>query len=388
MIFANAEKVVDYSTYVKQINAIKFDYVMARESLKNFSYYDVYNVTTKKYFVEYLSKYRSLMFDVVNKTLKIFSSFLKDYKYMVVVNGSFARNSYREFSDIDVSFVLEKKKTKNYVVFEELFYYALTQILGVSRQRIHSVFNKFVSYDAKKEYDNSVVLQWGDGNKQICYNVPEDSAYELYLSLNTERNYNTLVQSISNSLSNDVITQRAYSFKVLFNNTEYNLENDIMGAEFRNRGNFSLPKYDITLSNLKKAYISKDLKVIIKDLFLNELFEFSSYIRHYLMRRNNYRKLLNLEEVFNSEVYGKVIGKNQKKLKDNYYEYLFYLTRIEMCLKEIDIELSSHNNTVIDFQKLLSFYQIKFRTKENVLNKMFQIIADNREIYKTTFATL
>ena len=388
MIFANAEKVIDYSTYIKQINAIKFDYVMAKEGLKNFSYYDAYNTNTKKQFMDYLAKYKNLMFDVVAKTLKMFSSFLKEYKYMVVVNGSFARNSYREFSDIDVSFVLDKKKTKNYPVFEELFYHALTQILSVSRERIHSVFNKFASYDTKKQYDNTVVLEWSDVNKQICYMVKENSGYELYLSLNTERSYNSLLQSISESLSRDVISQKAYSFKVLFNNTDYNLENDIMAIEFRNRSNFSLPKYDITLSNLKRAYISKDLKTIIKDLFLNELFEFSSYIRHYLMRRNNYRKLLNLDEVFNSEVYGQVIGKNQKKLKDNYHEYLFYLTRIEMCLKEIDIELSSHDSTMIDFNKLLSFYQMKFKTKENVLNRMFQIIAENREMYKTTFASL
>ena len=38
MLFTNAEKVVDYSTYVKKINAIKFDYIMAKESLKKFSY--------------------------------------------------------------------------------------------------------------------------------------------------------------------------------------------------------------------------------------------------------------------------------------------------------------------------------------------------------------
>jgi hypothetical protein len=161
-----------------------------------------------------------------------------------------------------------------------------------------------------------------------------------------------------------------------------------MGLEFKNRGNFSLPKYDVTISNLKKSYASRDLKMLIKDIFFNELFEFASYIRHYLMRRNNYRKLLNLTEVFNSEAYAQVLGKYQKKLKDNYYEYLFYLTRIDLCLKEVGIELSSHDITGIDIQKLLTFYQIKFKTKENVIQKLLHIITENRELYRVIFATL
>ena len=81
--------------------------------------------------------------------------------------------------------------------------------------------------------------------------VKEYSGFELYLSVNTERNYNTLLKAINESLSRDVISQKAYSFQVLFNNTEYNLENDIMGIEFKNRTNFSLPNYSKSLSNLK-----------------------------------------------------------------------------------------------------------------------------------------
>ena len=105
-------------------------------------------------------------------------------------------------------------------------------------------------------------------------------------------------------------------------------------------------------------------------------------------RKNNYRKLLSLNEVFDASVFAEILGKNQKKLKDNYYEYLFYLTRIEICLKELGLELSSHDLTPIDLKRLLDFYHVKFKTRENVIGRLFQIIADNREIYKATLATI
>ena len=388
MIFNNAEKIVDYTTYVKQINAIKFDYVLAKEELKKFHYSDSYTATVKKNFTEYLRKYKKLMVDVVSKTLKIFSGFLKECKYMVVLHGSFARNSYREFSDIDVSFVLEKKKTKNYVVFEELFYNALTHILGISRERSHSIFNRFFDYDKRQIYDNQVVIEWGDVDKKISYQVKDHSAYELFLSVNSERSYNTLLQSVSKKMTEDVLYHNVYAYEVLFNNTDNNLENDIMGIEFKNRNNFTLPKYDVKLSGLKKSYSVKDFKTVVKDIFMSELFEFASYVRHHLVRTNNYRKLLNLNEVFDARVFAEILGKNQKKLKDNYYEYLFYLTRLEICLKELGLELSSHDLTSIDLKRLLDFYHVRFKTRENIIGKLFQIIADNREVYKTTLATM
>ena len=386
MVFNNAEKIVDYATYVKSLNLIKFDFAMAKEGLKGFNYYQNFK-SVKKQYAEYLKKYKPLMVNVVNRILKLFSGFLKDYNYMVILNGSFARNSYREFSDIDVSFVLTKKKTKAFVVFEELFYYALTYVLGIGRERMHSIFNRFVVFDKQRDYDNEVVLSWADG-KNITYHIKEKAAYELYLSCASERSYQMLLGAIEKQINDDVVSQMAYSYEVLFNNTEYNLENDIMAIEFKNRKNFNMPKYDIVMSNLKRAYVTRDLKVIIKDLFQNDLYEFASYVRHYLVRKNNYRKLLDLNEVFDSSLFGTILGKNQKKLKDNYHEYLFYLTRLEMCLNKVDVELSSHDETFIDCNRLQKFYEVKFKSNEEVLDKLFRIIADNREIYKSALASL
>ena len=388
MIFNNAEKIIDYSSYLKQINAIKFDYVMAKESLKDFSYTDAYTPACKKKYMDYIYNYKKVMIDVLKKTLKMFAGFLKDYKYIVVLNGSFARNSYREFSDLDVTLILDKKKTKQYVIFEELFYYALSYILGLGRERIHSVFNRFYNVEKQKKYDDEVVISWDDVDKKIAYVVKDNFAYEMHLALYSERSYGVLMQNLTNQLSQDVLYHNAYCYDVVFNNTEYDLENDIMASEFRNRSTFSLPSYDKAVLALRKSYVSRDLKLVIKDVFMNELLEFASYVRHYLVRRQNYRKLLNLNEVLDSETFGAVLGKYQKKLKDNYFEYLFYLTRVEMCLKDVGIELSSHDLTPIDCAKLLSYYQVKFNTKENVLQKLLKIATENREIYKVVLATI
>ncbi len=386
MILNNAEKIVDYSAFIKGINIIKFNYAMEKESLKNFTYYDNYSVCKKKY-IAYITKYKKVMLNVVNSTLKLFSGFLKTQKYMVVLNGSFARNSYREFSDVDVFFVLEKRKTKAWATFEELFYYALSCVLGVDRERVYNMYDKFVMPLPQENIDSHVEIEWANG-KKIKYNVDESFAPVLTASFTNERNYNSLLKSIESRLSNDAINQTAYSYQVVYSNTEYNLENDIMAIEFRNRKNFNMPSYAIELSNLKQSYVSRDLKAIIKDMFFNEFLEFSSYIRHYLVRRQNYRKLLDVNEVFNSKYFDKVLGKNKKKLQDLYYEYVFYLTRVEMCLNKVDVSLKSSDVMPIDSKQLLDFYKIKFKAHENVLNRLFGIISEIREEYKTILASL
>lgn len=386
MILNNAEKIVDYSAYIKGINIIKFNYAMEKESLKTFTYYDNY-ATCKKKYISYITKYKKVMMNVVNRILKLFSGFLKTQKYMVVLNGSFARNSYREFSDVDVFFVLEKKKTKAWATFEELFYYALSCVISVDRERVYNMFDRFVLPLPQENIDNDVEIVWANG-KKIKYSVDESFAPVLTASFTNERHYNNLLKSIENRIINDAINQSAYSYQVVFSNTEYNLENDIMAIEFKNRKNFNMPNYAIELSNLKQSYVSRDLKAIVKDLFFNEFLEFSSYIRHYLVRRQNYRKLLDVNEVFNNRYFDNIFGKNKKKLQELYYEYVFYLTRVEMCLNKVDVSLKSSDVMPIDSKQLLDFYKIKFKTRENVLNKLFGIISEIRELYKVILPTL
>lgn len=381
MRFEHVEKIISYKDFVSEVERIRTDFIIDKERLENnFNYSNSYK-RERKAFVNYLDSYKNLMLNVLRKTLKIFNPFLSNINHMVIVSGSFARNSHRDYSDLDVSIVLGKRKTKSYIIFEELFYYALSKILNMSRDRVHSVFINMVDKSSAKSNDTEYTLFWNDTKDSLSYQARDNTGVDLALSLETERLYSTILKDVKTSLEKCVYTEFSYVYEVIENSLGKDLTRDILDIELGIKENQDFKISEPNTSDISGHISSRDLKKRVKGNFFNEFNTFCSYIRHYAVVNYGYDKLLDIKQILKDKVFRNILGKNQAKLFNSYYEYVWYLTRLENCLNKFNYELSSHNYTLIDCDKVKMLYKVMYATDEDIFGILLKFQSKIKDVY-------
>ena len=145
MEFLNADEIITYEDYKNGLRDLKKFYIQKFNRLRKTCVYD--KQFSLEDYILYRKSLKKAIKQTVLKCVNIFKDFLKDVKYTVLLSGSYARDSFRDASDVDVAIIYDNEKTSKFVIFEELFCLALSSTIGLSRDKIHNVF----SYLQKQE---------------------------------------------------------------------------------------------------------------------------------------------------------------------------------------------------------------------------------------------
>lgn len=126
---------------------------------------------------------------------------------------------------------------------------------------------------------------------------------------------------------------------------------------------------------------SANLKKLLKYNFLEDLYSYLSYVRLIAVKHYNYNKLLNIEKMLKEKVFKIIIGKDLDCIYKIFNEYMWTLSKIENCMKELNLELSIHNFNLIDLNDILRVYRNKYVESGNPFDRLRELNLESKEIF-------
>ncbi len=380
MKFFNADEIIRYQDYKERIFKLKKYYIKNMSLTQKLCIYDGH-FNLKKY-IRYRKKLKKIIKRTVLKCVNIFKEFLKDIKFTVLISGSYARDSFRDASDIDVAIMYENKKTNKFLIFEELFCLALSSTIGVSRDKIHNVFSYLIQQKDLKNYDGQFEIKWRNGN-YITYKCRPNTEYDMFLFRIGSRKYEHLMEYIENNMVKNPTLEWLRSYDVWHDKLKCNIAKNILMLEKKIIKSDSVvrPKFNLEIPYIEDKMTSANLKKLLKYNFLEDLYSYLSYVRLIAVKHYNYNKLLNIEKMLKEKVFKIIIGKDLDCIYKIFNEYMWTLSKIENCMKELNLELSIHNFNLIDLNDILRVYRNKYVESGNPFDRLRELNLESKEIF-------
>lgn len=380
MKFLNADEIINYDDYKAGLTELKKFYVKKINALRKICIFD--RQYTEQDYINYRKKYKKAIKQTVLKCVGIFKDFLKDIKYTVLISGSYARDSFRDASDIDVAIIYDNEKTNKFVIFEELFCLALSSTVGISRDKIHNVFSYLIKCENLNNYDRSFIIKWQDG-RYVNYTCRPNTEFDMYLFRVGSRKYSDLVAYIKNNMNKDATMEWLRSYDIWVNKSKRNITKDILKFEKKAVESqvINKPKFNLDIPQIEEQMTSANLKKLLKYNFLEDLYSYMSYARLVAVKYYKYNKLLNIEEMFKDKIFKEIIGKELDGIAKLFYKYIWTLSKIEYCMKELNLELSIHNFNLIDLNDVIRIYRNKYVESDNPFKKLRELNLISKEIF-------
>ncbi len=142
-----------------------------------------------------------------------------------MIEGSYGRSSDRLYSDIDYTLIYNEEKTEFFQTVEELINLSLSIIFKITRDRIHSIFTylfKNICETKVSEKNNKFKMIFLDG--KIEYRCRKNTIKDVVKNLFSVRDYNSLLSYLENQMKKSPLTEWLYSFKIMENTTNYNIQ--------------------------------------------------------------------------------------------------------------------------------------------------------------------
>ena len=358
MFIFDAKNIVSYEEFNKFVNN-------SREKLKNKKeeVLNKYNIYQRKdwdkdvySYQSFRKEYREYVLIAFKEVIHNFNKYLPK-EHIVILEGSYARNSDRIFSDIDYTLIYNEDKTEKLIAVEELINLSLSIIFDIPRDRVHSIFT-YLSIDNKdenySEEKNKFKMIFADG--EIQYKCRKNTLKDVVRNLFSVRDYSSFLLYLENQMKNDPSTEWLYSFKIIENTTSFNLLEDIKRIEKQ--------YHKIKFCHVKEKYVFLEnifsishLKKVIKYDCLDNFYLYMSQIRKVYQEKTGCYKFLDIDELLYNNIVSDILGiEVTNKLKSLYIEYLVLLNRIEITLNKRNMELSSHCYLKMSKEKLEKYY--------------------------------
>ncbi len=317
-------------------------------------------------------EYRDIVVNMFKKVIGFYKMYLPN-EYIILLEGSYGRDSDRIFSDIDYTLIYDVEKTIYLACVEELINLSLAKIFKISRDRVHSIFTYLPSSVSKRTYteeDNAFRMVFKE--LTLDYKCRENTMPDVISNMFSVRDYHSFIEYLENEMKVNPDTEWLYSFKIIENTSTHDLLNDINKME---------QKYDkMSFAPIQiKNHLSTDvftvaqLKKVIKYDLLDQYYLFVSRVRKIYQHIFGEHAFLNVERFLSSEKYAKIIGEQlHKNIKNQYVEYLFYLNRLEISLCKNNIELSSHSYKEITKEWIEEIYHTDWNDT-NVIDKLIEL---------------
>lgn len=380
MKFLNADEIITYENYKNGLRNLKKFYIQKINRLRKTCVYD------KQFSLEEYTVYRKSLKKAIKQTVlkcvNIFKDFLKDVKYTVLLSGSYARDSFRDASDVDVAIIYDNEKTSKFVIFEELFCLALSSTIGLSRDKIHNVFSYLQKQEDLKNYDREFIIKWRDG-RFVKYTVRPNTEFDMYLFRMGSRKYTDLLNYIEKNMLENPTMEWLRSYDVWSTKSKCNISKDILALERKivNEQTIEKPQFNLDIPQIEEKMTSINLKKLLKYNFLEDLYSYISYVRLVAVKRYNYNKLLNIEAIFKDKHFKTIIGKDLDSIAKIFYDYMWTLSKIEYCMKDLNLELSIHNYNLIDLNDVIRVYRNKYVESDNPFKKLRELNLISKEIF-------
>lgn len=331
-------------------------------------------------------EYRKCVIEMFQNVIIFYKKWLPA-EHIVLLEGSYGRDSDRIFSDIDYTLIYDVEKNEHLICIEELINLSLARICNISRDRVHSIFTYLPNKD---EYQ--VVSENGNEFKMIfesstiSYKCRENTMADVVSNILSVRDYHSFISYLETEMQINGDTEWLYSFKVISNTSHYDFQSDLFSLEEKHN-NFGFSAFSIQHKLRKDTEFSiASLKQIIKYELLNAHYLFISRARKIYQEVYKQYDFINVDKFLCDEKYMNLLGKSLYcNIKAKYVEYLFYLNRLELSLFQRGIELSSHSHVNITYNWIESICCADWG--ENILNHIINLKNDLFNYYNEAMIT-
>lgn len=357
----------------------------------------------KKYrliYIEILQRYKELQKHIVNyqeqmllmrnfrnETLSLLKKIVNEYVYfnnnaVVFLTGSYARNTMRLFSDIDINIVYVRGTGKKYQKYEELFYYMICKIFDKPRKSVHSIITAFNDenniINVQKYMDNNdieIILK--DNNNVIHYTIPFSSKKRIYLQYLNNKNYKVIFDNLITQTNNNGIFEWSNNFLFLNNNKSVDMYyGKYISYILKNVDVSTIKKiYNniIAESNNKQLKFNK-IKNIKNEIQMRELYIIYNSVL--LLQLSNLKRtncsLYNSYEDISSNA-----TDNINNIIDTFHRYNYYIIKVNMLFEKHNLEYSIHANDDIninEYPDIKNLLKETIKFKEQINKTIFEIL--------------
>lgn len=370
----NAINIISYDEFEYVIVNIQKQFeTQKKEIFYKYNIYDQidWDKDTEKY-QKFRYDFRTVVVNMFKKVINFYKKYLPN-EYIILLEGSYGRDSDRIFSDIDYTLIYDVEKTDYLACIEELINLSLARICNIPRDKVHSIFTYLPSNIPQRTYtekDNAFMMVFED--YKLEYKCRKNTIHDVMSNIFSVRSYNHFIAYLDNEMKLHPDTEWLYSFKIIENTSAHNLLNDITEMEKKYRKiSFSSIQIDEHLP--ADIFTIAQFKKVIKYDLLDKFYLFVSRMRKIYQAIFDEYSFLNVEEFLSNNKYVKIIGKHfHENIKNLYVEYLFYLNRLEISLGNNKIELSSHNYKKVSKDWIEEIYYADWRYN-NVISRLNEL---------------
>lgn len=311
-----------------------------------------------------IRKHNELVKEFLTSLLDEFKVF-KIFKVTIFITGSFARESNKLNSDLDIHFLYNNLFKLNIYKYEELYFLVVANVLGIERNNIHSVITTKLSKRRLNYYDNlkdSTYLKVRMKYKEkldLEYSFYPVTKKRFYLQYINSKSYHAFKKYISKEIL-DKNREWAHNFYQITDNKKFD------------RCIKKLKK-----SELKNKKITKNIDNIIKNIKLSEnnsddIMQIKKYYQQITF--GNIFNTLNIIRWINGKFYMtipdickcEILNKFDKssELERLIYEYLYLVNKVSYYCNKFGIPYSIHIS-----RKVKIDIMNEVREKQNMVNK-------------------
>jgi predicted nucleotidyltransferase len=357
-----AELFTKYKSEIKNIDEV-FTHILFKE---NISVNEIELIRNKK---------KQILVEAIGTMLSWFPQ-LNELPVIVFLFGSYARNSNRCYSDIDLSFVYPDEYFEALLPIEEIICLCLSKLFGMDgRDKVHSMGCMPLIRERKKDDIINFALAFNDGNI-IRYKHSKFTRSLMNEIFNMTRDLASAVKYLNSNNNLTKIIEWNASISPLHNNTDFDFNKILdesddcvkspsfkhsmkliveeMCGRFYNKIEFSMDYTEnIINSNFKKLY---------KTSPFDDIYSIFSMLRLFLKHENYNIGHLRIDAYLNDEEIKGVLGETiLENLKTHYYHYYIFMSKVDYVFKVNKVELSSQAMNVVDSSFFLN-YEDFFRT--------------------------
>ena len=302
---------------------------------------------------------------------------IKKYKFTVLLNGSFSRNTNTLFSDVDINYFYDNKFFDEMIQYEYKMNYIIKEVMNFrGMDRIHSMV-VYLPLISSKKYDffssNKYPLVFEDGI--LYYSCRENAEQLMFEMYNSTRNIDDVVEYLNEHDNPDNLYEWSNCFELVYDNGLYDefLKNRKVCKSSKNILNYISKCID--LFNNENHYFGEnttvalvaDLKKYYKGYVINNVY----FMFAIIFRLHKNLKAINLNEFIDAKIF-------DNDFCDLFYTYINCVQKLQVLLDQNDMDLSSHSSMTVDFERLNSLYY-ELSGKNNIISE-FNIF--KRKLYE------
>lgn len=328
---------------------------------------------------------------VVSDTVSLFKENLYNADCEVFVSGSFARNSNRIHSDLDLNFLYNDEYKSKMTIIEEVICCCITQIMGIKRDQIHNMMmhaidEEFILSRAQKF---RIIFPH---SKYIEYSCRDNAAGVLKCNKSCPRDKQSFIEHITTSINKNVGNEWCFTFKSIYHNAN-NVFDLLANAEKYSSIDGILKDLILKRATIQKSMfvternttVLSDIKKVLKCSVYSDFFDVLSLFRKIVITKYGCKPFnLNLMEIYyNRELEELFTRSFMSKYRENimqFFKYHFYIMRFEKALAKNGQEMSVHSTEFYNDRTVTEIYNSIF--DENLCSVIRYLQEKRKNLYK------